>query len=53
MWNFMMYNNFCNEEIRRLHRKIRFLEKDNDELRSQLDDVTTQYMFLQLICYIF
>jgi len=28
MWNFVLYNQFNNEEIKSLHRKIRFLEDD-------------------------
>lgn len=36
MWNFILYNQFNNEEIRRLHREIRFLKKDKKELNEDI-----------------
>ena len=32
MWNFVMYSDFSNNEIKRLHREVKFL---NDDLKSE------------------
>ena len=37
MWNSILYNQFVNEEIRRLNRKIYFLKDDLKKIRSQND----------------
>jgi stage V sporulation protein K len=37
MWNFILYNQFNNEEIRRLHREVKFLKQDKDELNDNIN----------------
>jgi len=39
MWNFILYNQFNNEEIKRLYRKIRFLKSDNKYFIKQNIDL--------------
>ena len=36
MWNFMLYNQFNNEEIRRLHREIHFLKQDKSYISKDI-----------------
>ena len=37
MWNFMLYNQFNNEEIRRLHREIHFLKQDKSDMSKDIN----------------
>lgn len=37
MWNFMLYNQFNNEEIRRLHREIQFLKQDRSDMDKDIN----------------
>ena len=39
MWNFVMYNDFNNKEIIKLHRDIRFLKKDLKKEKRKVDDL--------------
>lgn len=34
MWNFILYNQFTNDEIRRLHDKVNFLETENRRINT-------------------
>lgn len=36
MWNFVLYNQFNNEEIRRLHREIKYLKEDREYLQNDI-----------------
>ena len=42
MWNSIQYNQFVNEEIRRLNRKIYFLKEDVKKFRSENDRLTEE-----------
>ncbi len=39
MWNFVLYNQFNNEEIKRLHRTIRFLEDDVKYFEEKIENL--------------
>ena len=49
MWNFMLYNQFNNEEIRRLHREIRFLKKDKKDLNNDIKNYKRKIDNLEII----
>ena len=39
MWNFIMYSDFNNKELIKLHREIRFLRKDLKKEKRKVDDL--------------
>ena len=39
MWNFVMYNDFSNNEIKRLHKEIKFLNDDLTKEKRKVDDL--------------
>jgi len=43
MWNFMIYNQFNNEEIRRLHRKNKNLIEDLERTNDEYDEIIKKY----------
>ena len=43
MYNLINYNQFVNEEVRRMDRKIRFLSKDLEKQRSDYNDLSKKY----------
>ena len=47
MWNFMLYNQFNNEEIRRLQRHNQFLENDLERCNTDYSLLTTKCDNLQ------
>jgi SpoVK/Ycf46/Vps4 family AAA+-type ATPase len=48
MWNFMVYGNFCNEEIDKLYRKIRYLKEDKEDLVDKIYTFNKQLAILEL-----
>ena len=47
MWNFVLYSEFNNEEIRRLHRELRFLRKDYNQCKEEKNDVSEKLIKLE------
>jgi len=54
MWNSIQYNQFVNEEVRRLQRKLFYIRKDLNHdrntirhLRNELDDLSRHNKFLE------
>jgi len=43
MWNFVLYNQFTNEEIRRLHRKINYLNEDLDKSNKEYQHLSNKF----------
>ena len=39
MWNFVLYNQFNNEEMKRLHSKIKFLEDDLKYFEEKIENL--------------
>ena len=48
MWNFMIYNDFCNEEINRLNRRIRYLREDKEDLVDKVYSFNKRMAMLEL-----
>jgi len=43
MYNLINYNQFINEEVRMMDRRIRFLNKDYDKLKGDYNDLSKRY----------
>jgi SpoVK/Ycf46/Vps4 family AAA+-type ATPase len=43
MWNFILYNQFNNEEINRLHKEINLLKKENNDLNDKYKSQKRKY----------
>ena len=54
MYNLINYNQFCNEEIRKLERRIKFLKKDleseiqkSNEFSDKYEDMRREYFLMK------
>ena len=47
MWNFVMYNDFSNNEIKKLHREINFLEDDLKREKRKVEDLEFDIQYLK------
>ena len=47
MWNFVMYNDFSNNEIKRLHREVKFLSDDLKSEKRKVEELEFDLKFIQ------
>ena len=47
MWNFVMYNDFSNKEIKKLHREIKFLEDDLKKEKRKVEDLEFDLKYIK------
>ena len=47
MWNFVMYNDFSNKEIKKLHREIKFLEDDLKKEKRKVEELEFDLRYIK------